>query len=233
MAADDFKINPDEIRSNPIFHGVSWEFSHPEGGPLKPSEFLQAPLLHVGTREQALQSAIGGDVDNYMSGDMDETPRRVWNPNMKYPGIHKLSFSQFAEFHPTVVSDEVANAVNAQKLRDIGLEPNSRTETSSRMKKGMEKEYADALQAVNENKILAYRNTFETPRDRSGGVRTDTHPMETISFLVPSPILNLKKAGKSKDPLVQPTLPMDFVGSVSESATTREKKEQMKDAKKR
>lgn len=233
MASDDFQINPDEIRTNPIFHGVSWEFSHPEGGPITPSEFLQAPLLHVGTREQALQSAIGGDTESFMSGDMDDVPKKSWNPNRRYPGIHKLNFSQFAEFHPTVVSDEVANAVNAQKLRDIGLEPNSRTDTSSSMKKGMEKEYADALQAVNENKILAYRNTFEVPLDRSGQPRTDTHPMETISFLVPSPILNLKKAGKSKDPLTQPTLPMDFVGSVSESATTREKRAQMKDAKKR
>lgn len=233
MATDDFKINPDEIRSNPIFHGVSWEFNHPDGGLLKPSEFLKAPLIHVGTREQALQSAMGGDPEPFMSGVMDDTlPKKVWNPNRRYPGIHKLSFSQFAEFHPTIVSDEVANAVNSQKLRDIGLEPNSRTDTSSGLKKGMKKEYADALQAVNENKILAYRNTFEVPLDRSGKPRTDAHPMEHISFLVPSPVLNLK-SGNQKDPLIQPTLPMDFVGSVSESATTREKKAQMKDAKKR
>lgn len=232
MVPDDFKINPEEIRANPIFHGVSWEFNHPDGNPLKPSEFLKAPLIHVGTREQALQVAIGGDPDPFMSGEMDEITKKVWNPNRRYPGIHKLSFSQFAEFHPTIVSDEVANAVNSQKLRDIGLEPNSRTDTSSGLKKGMKKEYADALQAVNENKILAYRNRFEVPLDRSGKPRTDAHPMEHISFLVPSPVLNLKH-GNQKDPLVQPTLPMDFVGSVSESDTTRDKREEIKKAKKR
>lgn len=212
-----FNLDVDEVRSNPIYHGVYFGVSHPEGGPMTPSEFLQAPMLHVGTREQALQ--IVNPVDSHM----DE--HRVWNPNARAQGVHKLNFSQFAEFHPHIVSDKVVNAIHSKKLGELGLQPTSGVGGSGEFKRGKlpaeKMHYEMALEALNQNKVIPYWNEFEIPHDRQGKPRTDAPLGERVSFLVPSPILNLRQAGNRRDPLIQPTLPMDFIGSVSESATTR------------
>ena len=202
------KIKPNKVRSEPVYHGSN--FGTPE-------EFMKAPVIHVGTREQANQLIEPAD-------SFAESSDKPWSPDLEFPGVHKLNFSQFAEFHPNVMSDAHVNAAHQMLLHDQGLR-SSDTVSATSAPWGHPKSI-EAYNALKANKIVPYHNKYEVPHTPEGiplargtGGRSDA---EHISYLVPSPSFNMSREG-GKDPLTQPTLPMDLSMVVQSEKTKSEK----------
>ncbi len=197
-------LDVDYLRSNPtIYHG------HPRA---VPDQFMKSPILHVGTLQQANQ--IVKPVEHYL----ENNPRRRWRPNMRLPGVHKLSFSQFAEFHPHILSDSAVNTAQEIHLREMGAPISSSVVTTARSY-DHEPDVKAALQAFRENKIVPYLNEFETPRDPYGNYDPFADDVENISYAVPAPSVNLIGPRRRRDPLTQPTLPMDLTDVVTSDKT--------------
>jgi|LauGreDrversion4_2_1035121.scaffolds.fasta_scaffold164382_2 hypothetical protein len=206
-------FNSDEVRSMPIYHGSNME---------NPDQFMRAPAIHVGTQDQANQ--IIEDPDSRFEEGF--TPKQTrWPIGRSFPGVHKLQFSQFAEFHPNVMEDKIVNIAHAMLLHknkmhwDTGAIPTHYEEYKDHP------QVQEALQALESNKIIPYHNVFEQPVDKFGR-HTEHEANARLSYLVPSPRLNLKR-GNRRDPQQQPVLPMDYSG-VSETKTSQRHRENFK-----
>lgn len=161
-----------------------------------PTEFLRAPLLHVGT-EQAAE-----DISNFSSRKSAYVK-------------HELQFSEHAQFHDDNLPDDLANEAHARFLEQKGMSPTETVRDSraslpmSPMLRGIhESKINAAVQALGQNKILRYRNEAE---DRG-----------SISHVVPAPHMNLRQMGQA-DPQKQPVLPMDYSGVAPSERTKRER----------
>lgn len=209
-------FDPEEIRNSPVFHGSNQANVH---------EFLRAPILHVGTQDQANQ--IVDPTNSYI-----ESTGRKWPVNergestRRFPGVHRLQFSQFAEFHPEVFSDEAVNTAHEEFLHKRRIEPTSSVSATAYASK-YSPEVQKVLKAWDENKIVAYRNTWEHPKDKYGTTmdEKDVHPHALLSFAVPAPVMNLRRAGRRRDPMTQPVLPMDYSMINPSEITKRQKRE--------
>lgn len=203
-------FNPDEARTGPVYHGSNL---------VDPEEFMRAPLLHVGTQDQANQL-----IENPESR-FDE-PNARWPIGRSFPGVHKLQFSQFAEFHPRVMDDEYVNIAHGLLLQKNKMGWGDSNSAIPEHFKDMEShpEVQEALQAFESNKIVPYHNVWETPIDKMGNPRQDTKPSDHISYAVPSPRLNLKR-GNRRDPQQQPVLPMDYSGTSDTDLSNRAREE--------
>lgn len=201
------EFNLDEARTSPVYHGSNLQ---------SPKDFMRAPLIHVGTQDQANQMIEHPEsrFDDHMA------PNTRWPIGRSFPGVHKLQFSQFAEFHPRVMDDKHVNIAHAMLLNknkmhwDTGALPEHFKEYEDHP------EVKEALAALEGNKIVPYHNVWETPIDREGYPKKDTKPSDHISYLVPSPNLNLKR-GNRRDPQQQPVLPMDYSGSSNTKESIR------------
>jgi hypothetical protein len=74
------------------------------------------------------------------------------------------------------------------------------------------------LKALQEGKVVPYRNEHETPEWVYENEGPDSE--ETVSYMVPAPHMNLVQFGK-KDPLPQQTLPLDLTGLMPQSERTK------------
>ena len=154
-----------------------------------PKEYLDAPFLHVGSAEQAATVATARSNGAWY---LNTFGRLQLDPHTD-ESITKFSFSPKAEFHPTVVSDEVANRAHEQVAREQGLEvsgditgafngPSDETVVNYHTKQA-----ADALRS---GKIVPYRNTHEMADTKNWPENSDKNAM---SYLIPNPKLNLQQ----------------------------------------
>jgi hypothetical protein len=205
---DDFDAS--WARRNPaVYHG---------GKHFNPSEFMKSPILHVGTVEQANQ--IIQTPESYL----DANPRKKWpGGRRRFRGVHKLNFSQFAEFHPHIMHDSAVNTAQRIHLEEMNAPVSSSVEHTSKSY-SVDPDVQAVLSAFRQNKIVPYINDYETPRDEEGGSTMWADDVEHISYAVPAPTVNLIGPRKRKDPLTQPTLPMDLTNA-TESQWTKAHRE--------
>ena len=174
----------ENIRPERVYHG-----SH-----LSPDEFTKAPLIHVGTEQQAKdRKGIRGSV-------------------------HEFELSKHVDVHPTIFEDEVANTAQDLFLSKRGHKPTLLVTASTLLPRDrIDKigEIKEAMDALGQNKVIRYHNTGEG--ETGGDFGTN------LSYIVPTPHLNLKQFGGDERWEQQP-LPMDYTGTVPESMTTKNSK---------
>lgn len=209
--------------SPPPKHGFEGETMY-HGSEKDPSEFMKAPIIHVGTAEQAA-SAVDVEWNDHWNHEFDE-PEYEYAENV--PGVHALQLSKHAKVHRITVPDDIANEANVHFLRERGY-PISPSVNTTRSFHGVEHPLVkSALNALRQNKVVPYINNFETPQwlydEDTSDPETERAVREASkSFMVPSPSLNMAQFGK-KDPQGQPMFPMDYTGVLPESKTTKLKK---------
>lgn len=187
-----------------------------------PDEFTKAPILHVGTADQAA-NAINPDWPNKMDYDREEF---LYDSAEDVDGVHGLAISKHAQIHRITVPDDIANEAHWHFLNERGHVP-SKTVAGSRSYHGVEHPLVkSALNALRQNKIVPYKNEVETPKDLYSGYsgddpETEKHFREaSTSYVVPAPHINLVQFGQ-KEPVSQPLLPMDYTGVLPKSEKTK------------
>jgi hypothetical protein len=213
MAKKKSAFNVDEAKNTSVYHGSHFH---------SPDEFLKAPLLHVGTQDQANQ--IIERPESYIETDDGVDP--TWPTGISFNGVHKLQFSQFSEFHPKVMSDSAVNVAHGLLLRKNKMHSREAAIPSNFEELEKHPDVQEALKAFESNKIVPYRNDWETPVTPKGNPLAPGEAPDSafISYAVPSPRLNLRVHG-APDPQTQPVLPMDYSGA-SDSKTTKRHKEE-------
>lgn len=206
-------FNVNGVKDSPVYHGSNV---------VAPDEFLKAPLLHVGTQDQANQ--IIERPESFL--ETDESPDPQWPTGVSFPGVHKLQFSQFAEFHPKVMGDTAVNIAHGILLRKNKISSGDAAIPNNINELENHPDVQEALKAFESNKVVPYRNDWETPVSPKGDPLKPGEAPESafISYAVPSPRLNLRMYG-AKDPQTQPVLPMDYSGTSDTPLSTRYRKE--------
>lgn len=167
-----------------------------------PSKYLNAPLLHVGSAEQA------ATVDTYQGDIFDKwfVPEKHYHgitrrepvkgdvtPPSEREGIKKYTISPEASIHPEVVSDEIANRAHAQFLTDKGKkvprdityaysQPSTETVVNHKVK--------EVTKALHSGQLIPYVNTYEMEDSAMWPVDSDKNSM---SYIVPNAKKNLLK----------------------------------------
>ena len=165
---------------------------------LSPSKYLEAPLLHVGSAEQA------ATVDTYGSQSMfgrwyvppnahsfSGPDTEGVTPPSEREGITKFTISPEAKMYPETVSDEIANRAHAQYLTELGHEvPGDITYAYSRpsTEAVVNHRVKDVVKALHSGQLIPYVNTYEMERSQDWPVGSDKNSM---SYVVPNPKKNL------------------------------------------
>jgi hypothetical protein len=203
-----------DVRKQPegieVYHGTHVDMR---------SEFMKAPVLHVGSADQAAQR-INPDWA-YKTNDDDEP---LYDGPEDVPNVQRLAISPHAKIHPVTVSDDIANEAHAHFLQEKGhTVPISIN--SSRSYHGVDHPLVkSALNALRQNKVVPYNNSVETPDLDYDMMDNEAIRYHTTSYMVPSPSLNMAQFG-GKQELKQPTLPMDYTGVMPESNVTIQNRE--------
>jgi hypothetical protein len=180
-------------------------------------EFMKAPAIHVGTYEQAERVAeLTTGVTREQIKDIQEgviRPEEVYEHK-----IHSTPLSEHAKVYPVTLTDQQANRVHSEFLRQRNIKTPSSVVSStlgsfgSRSRNSEESDLVEdrALAAMNRNEVIRYVNSRETRWDEYDGYGdSDPH-----SYLVPSPVINMSQ-------MSQRTLPMDYSGIVESETTKR------------
>ena len=203
------KPSPD-LRKKPegteVYHGTKYDMR---------SEFMQAPVIHVGSADQAALR-----INPFWSDKTDEFGEPLYDGPEDVPNVHRLAISPHAKIHPITVPDDIANEAHAHFLQEKGhYVPESIT--MSRSLHGVDHPLVkSALNALRQNKIVPYQNEWEAPNLDYEMMDNASIRYHTTSYLVPSPSLNMAQFGE-KQKLTQPTLPLDYTGVLPESETTK------------
>jgi hypothetical protein len=171
-------------------------------------EFTKAPIIHVGTADQAADM-----VNTHWQHKEDEEGYPIYMDPAEVEGVHGFDFSEHVKIHPPVFPDPVANEAHARFLeaRGYAVPPSV---TTSRLGRDMGSPLiTNALKALNENKVIKYDNTTE------GWAYHNYEHGPNVSYVVPTPYLNLKQFGQ-KEKWEQQPLPMDYTETVPHSETT-------------
>jgi len=211
----ELNFNVDEAKGTPVYHGSNF---------FEPHEFLRAPLLHVGTQDQANQRIE--TPESYIETELDNNPDPQWPTGVSFPGVHKLQFSQFAEFHPRIMSDTAINVAHGLLLRKNKMHSRYAAIPSNFEELENHPDVQEAFKALESNKVVPYRNDWETPVSPKGNpLKPEEVPDSAfISYAVPSPRLNLRVHG-APDPQTQPVIPMDYSGTSDTEKSKRQRKE--------
>jgi hypothetical protein len=187
----------------------------------EPQEFLKAPILHVGSAEQAAHI-----VNPDWRLKEDDEGFNIYDYAEDVDNVHPLAISTHAKVHPITVPDDIANEAQFHFLKERGHVPSSTVEFSKSNHGVKHPLVRSALNALRQNKIVPYKNEWETPDDLYEGADLDAPGMErdlreaSKSFMVPSPHLNLLQFGETEKG-TQPMLPMDYTGMMPPSKRTQ------------
>ena len=99
----DFRKNPEGIE---VYHGTHAD--------LRP-EFMKAPVIHVGSADQAAQRI--NPHWSYKTNDDDEP---LYDGPEDVPNVQRLAISPHAKIHPVTVPDDIANEAHAHFLQEKG-----------------------------------------------------------------------------------------------------------------
>lgn len=203
----DFRKNPEGIE---VYHGTHAD--------LRP-EFMKAPVIHVGSADQAAQR-----INPHWSYKTDDDDEPLYDGPEDVPNVQRLAISPHAKIHPVTVPDDIANEAHAHFLQEKGH--NVPTSINlSRSSHGVDHPLVkSALNALRQNKVVPYQNNTETPDLDYDMMDNESIRYHTTSYMVPSPSLNMAQFGE-KQTLEQPTLPMDYTGVMPESNITIQNRE--------
>lgn len=205
-------VSPTPETSKPS-EGGRW-VSH--GSNTSPEEFLKAPLLHVGSEDQAAHI-----INPHWRDKMGDDDYPLYDQAGDVPGVHGMRLSKHARVHPITFPDEIANEAHRHFLNDMGMVESVSVRASSSHHGKKHPLVSRALDALKSNKIVRYSNEVETPdHDWTSYDNMADAKADTYSYIVPSPSLNLVQFGQ-KDPQKQRMLPMDYTGVLPESETTK------------
>ena len=206
----DFTKNPEGTE---VFHGTHADL----GG-----EFMKAPVIHVGSADQAAQR-----INPHWSYKTDDDDDFIYDGPEDVPNVHRLAISPHAKIHNITVPDDIANEAHAHFLQEKGHKVPASINLS-RSSHGVDHPLVkSALNALRQNKVVPYENTNETPDLDYDMMDRESVRHHTTSYMVPSPSLNMAQFG-GKQTLTQPTLPMDYTGVMPESNITIQNKERKK-----
>ena len=207
------KAVPVSVKSSRTTGGGEW-IAH--GSHVDPEEFMKAPLLHVGTAEQAANII---NPDWHQKVDDEDFP--LYEHAGDVPGVHEMRLSEHVKVHPITFPDDVANEAHSHFVSDMGLTPPASV-LYSRSHHGREHPLVSrALSALKSNQVIRYHNEVETPDWDMSSYDLDSDARAVAqSYIVPSPSLNIAQFGQ-KDPQEQRMLPMDYTGVMPESETTK------------
>lgn len=202
----DFRKQPEGIE---VFHGTHVDLR---------SEFMKAPVIHVGSADQAAQR-----INPHWSYKTNDEGEPLYDEPEDVPNVQRLAISPHAKIHRVTVPDDIANEAHAHFLQEKNLSvPTSIS--LSRSSHGVDHPLVkSALNALRQNKIVPYSNNVETPDLDYDMMDNESIRYHTTSYMVPSPSLNLAQFGE-KQTLTQPTLPMDYTGILPESTITKQDK---------
>ena len=204
---------PSTSKTSKPSEGGMW-VSH--GSNTSPEEFLKAPLLHVGSEDQAAHI-----INPHWRDKMGDDDYPLYEQAGDVPGVHGMRMSKHARVHPITFPDEVANEAHRHFLDEMGMDASMSVQASSSHHGKKHPLVSRALDALKSNQIVRYSNEVETPDWGSSSYDKDSDSREdTYSYIVPSPSLNLVQFGQ-KDPQKQRMLPMDYTGVLPESETTK------------
>lgn len=192
-----------------VYHGSNVE---------EPQEFMKAPVLHVGTSDQAAHIV---NPDWRLKEEEDGEP--VYRDAMDVENVHPFAISEHASIHRITVPDDIANEAQYHFLRERGHVPPSTVEFSRSVHGTEHPLVKSALNALRQNKIVPYVNTWETPDLDHLEDEADIREASK-SFMVPSPHLNLLQFGE-KEKGTQPMLPLDYTGVMPPSKRTQRHRE--------
>lgn len=186
------------------------------GSNTHPEEFLKAPLLHVGSEDQAAHI-----INPHWRDKMGDDDHPLYDQAGDVPGVHGMRMSTHARVHPITFPDEVANEAHRHFLDEMGMDASMSVKASSSNHGKKHPLVSRALDALKSNQIIRYDNEVETPDwGRSSYDKDSDSREDTYSYIVPSPSLNLVQFGQ-KDPQKQRMLPMYYTGVLPESETTK------------
>ena len=167
---------------------------------LPSSEYLKAPLLHVGSAEQAATRATynaGGTLGKWFvpEGAMMWSGKPATEgvtPPSERGGVTKYTISSEAPVYPHTVTDEIANRAHAQYLKDTGKEvPLDINYTySDETTPFTEHHVRKVTDALHSGQVVPYSNTYEMEDSHQWPVGSDKN---TMSYIVPNPKLNLQQ----------------------------------------
>lgn len=181
-----------------------------------PEEFLKAPLIHVGSEDQAAHV-----INPNWRDKMGDDGYPLYDQAGDVEGVHGMRLSKHAKVHPITFPDDIANEAHRHFLSDMGMDASLGVQYSSSYHGKDHPLVSRALGALKSNKIVRYSNTWESPdHDWSSYDNMSDAKADTYSYIVPSPSLNLVQFGQ-KDPQKQRMLPMDYTGVMPESKTTK------------
>lgn len=204
---------PVSVRSSGSTGGGMW-VAH--GSKMEPEEFMNAPLLHVGTSEQAARVI---NLDWHLKEDDEGFP--LYEHAGDVPGVHEMRLSKHAKIHPITFPDDIANEAHHHFVSDLGLETSPSVYVTKSQHGKEHPLVSRALNALKSNQVIRYNNTHETPDwDESSYDNPADARFNAYSYIVPSPSLNIAQFGK-KDPQKQRMLPLDYTGVMPESETTK------------
>jgi hypothetical protein len=199
----DFRKNPEGIE---VYHGIPHVDLRPE--------FMKAPVIHVGSADQAAQR-----INPQWAYKTDDDDEPLYDGPEDVPNVQRLAISPHAKIHPVTVPDDIANEAHAHFLQEKGhTVPTSIN--LSRSNHGVDHPLVkSALNALRQNKVVPYTNNVETPDLDYDMMDNEAIRYHTTSYMVPSPSLNMAQFGE-KQTLAQPTLPLDYTGVLPESNIT-------------
>lgn len=195
-----------------VFHGSNVE---------EPEEFMKSPILHVGNPYQAASIV---NTDWHLKED--DEGFRIYDSPEEVENVHELAVSPHAKIHPITVPDDIANEAQFHFLKERGHVPSSTVEFSKSNHGVQHPLVRSALNALRQNKIVPYKNEWETPDWMTEEADSDDPELaravreSSKSFMVPSPHLNLLQFGE-KEKGTQPMLPMDYTGMMPPSKRTQ------------
>jgi len=187
---------------------------------LPEEEFMNAPVIHVGTYGQADKMADHITVPT--SRQRRDIHDGLMAPEDVYKHkIHSTPLSDHAKIYPVTLTDRQANRVHVRFLSERGIvappkvmntvySVHAPLDEDKRLNKLIEDR---ALAAMNRNEVIRYVNDRETPAQSIEDVLAGKPAPDPHSFLVPSPIINLNQ-------MSQRALPMDYSG-IRESTVTQ------------
>ena len=208
----DFRKNPEGTE---VFHGTHVDLGFS-------GEFMKAPVIHVGSADQAAQR-----INPHWSYKTNDDGEPLYDEPEDVPNVQRLAISPHAKIHPVTVPDDIANEAHAHFLQEKGHNVPASINLS-RSSHGVEHPLVkSALNALRQNKVVPYQNNTETPDLDYDMMDNESIRYHTTSYMVPSPSLNMAQFG-GKQTLTQPTLPMDYTGVMPESNITIQNKERKK-----
>lgn len=175
-----FDVEPLRSRRSHFENGVY------HGSIKHPHQYLEAPMIHVGTYGSAHVRVHSLSKSNFSESD------KWFNPEEMSSLVKRYRFHPEAKVYPHIFSDRTANS--AQMISSHIPKDGQVTKLDDE-----EPDAMTAAQLLNKGTIIAYSNTVENlpshiSPNRLSGPKGELYVPE-VSFVVPKPKLNLIQFG--------------------------------------